>query len=95
MAYRVDHGYPSVDAVWFDGDGYGRGVSTLLLDKTAEGLIEIASLCALAKSGETELLGWGKCDGPCARVEREGVGYYAVPLDQWAKVEAWFAGRNS
>ena len=90
MAYRMNYGYPVVDAVYFDGDGFGHGVRSLLIDRSPRGPVEEGD-SLLTKSGETELAGWGRCDGPCVRLDRDGVGYYAVPAEQWTKVEACLA----
>lgn len=91
MAYRMSDGYPVVDAVWFDECGMGHGVQGLLVDRSPRGPIEADTCGLLTKIADTELYGWGRCDGPCVRLNREGVGYYSVPAEQWAKVEAWLA----
>jgi hypothetical protein len=95
MPYTVSYGYAVVDAVWFDGEGMGHGVRGLLIDRVNAKPIEVESRCGLTRIGSTELFGWGICDGSCAYIEREeGVGHYAVPGDQWAKVEAWLGGQS-
>jgi hypothetical protein len=90
MTFRMEFGYPVVDAVWFGVDGMGGGVGGLMVDHRNGVVIEADTRIPLLQAGTTVLAGWGKCDGLCARINREqGVGYYAVPVEQWAKVEAW------